>query len=250
MNKKCLDSRHRGTRVSGSGPASHMLVEKVWGGRALSRLFGIRLPKGKLIGECWLYNDEVVIKIIDVRRPLSVQVHPSGEKGKSELWYIIEAGKGARVLGGITLDEYKIKPSDWIYLPGGTVHTILPPAVLLEISQNNLTTYRLYDWGRGTRPLDIEKGLKALDINAKPKIYRKINSFSCPYFKVRLMKGHSFRINGVCLVLKGIVKVGDRILRKGEALLVKDIVHALAPAVVFSVSWITRSSRIRRCGRG
>lgn len=230
------------------GPASDMLlVEKVWGGRALSRLFGIRLPKGKHIGECWLYSGEVAIKLIDVRRPLSVQVHPSGEKGKSELWYIIEAGREAKVLGGITLDEYRIKSGDWIYLPGGTVHTILPPAVLLEVSQNNLTTYRLYDWGRGTRPLDIEKGLRAIDIKAKPRIYRDIDIFRCPYFKVRLMRGSHFRINGVCFVLSGVVSGG---FKKGNAFLTKDMVYALTKeAAVFSVSWITRSSKIRRCGR-
>lgn len=218
------------------GGASHILVEKVWGGRALGRLFGIKLPKNKLIGECWVYCGKVVIKLIDVRKPLSVQVHPKGKNGKSELWYIIKAGKSTRVLGGINLKEYKVRAGDWVYLSGGTVHTILPPAVLLEVSQNKLVTYRLYDWGRGTRPLDIKKGIKEIKINAKPKIYRNINSFKCPYFRIKLEKGNKFKINGVCFVLEGSVKAKDKIIKKGKALLVKGVVYALTKAIVFSVS--------------
>lgn len=187
-----------------------MFVEKVWGGRRLAKLFGKKLPKGKSIGECWLYCGKVVIKLLDVRKPLSVQVHP---KGKSEVWYVIEAGPSTRVLGGFTLEEYRVKKGDWIYIPSGTVHTILPPAVILEISQRSFTTYRLYDWGRGTRPLDIEKGLKVLDITAKPRIYRNIDSFKCPYFNVKLEKG---------------------------------TVHVSTDTGVFSVNWTTKSSKIRR----
>lgn len=193
------------------------LVEKVWGGRSLERLFGKKLPKGKLIGECWLYCGKVVVKLLDVRKPLSVQVHP---KGKNEVWYVIEAGHSTKVLGGFTLEEYSVKRGDWIYIPSGTVHTILPPAVILEVSQNYLVTYRLYDWGRGTRPLDLEKGLKAVNLTARPTIYRNIDSFSCPYFNIKLEKGDGFKT-------KAAVYAGDN-------------------KSVFSVSWITKSSKMRR----
>jgi len=168
-----------------------VLVEKIWGGRSLSRLFNKKLPKGKLIGECWPFYKKdypIVVKLLDVKKPLSVQVHPYGKNGKSELWYVVEAGKKSKVLGGINLFEYKAKRGDWVYLPGGTVHTILPPAVLFEVSQSNLVTYRLYDWGRGKRPLDLENGIKNIKINSGPKFYRNINYFKCKYFKIKKIK--------------------------------------------------------------
>lgn len=167
-----LGERDRGTRLSGLGPA--LTIRKVWG-----------TEKWLLYKKGW----PVVIKIIEVKKPLSVQVHPPGKKGKTELWYIFRAGKRTKVLGGIELREYKVKKGDWVFLPGGTVHTIFPPALLLEVSQNNLTTYRLYDWGRRRCRLDLEKALKAVDIKAKPKIYRDINSFKCPYFQVSKKAG-------------------------------------------------------------
>jgi mannose-6-phosphate isomerase len=221
---------------------AEVLVEKIWGGRSLAKIFNKKLPKGKLIGECWSFckkNNPIVIKLIDVKKPLSVQVHPYGKNGKSELWYILESGEKTRVLGGITLDEYKVRKGDWVYLPGGTVHTILPPAVLLEVSQSRLVTYRLYDWGRGSRPLDIENGIKNIKINSKPKFYRDINSFKCSYFKIKklkLEKGEVVKSKGVCFVLDGSVKTGNVIIDKGNARLVNKEIIALSKAVVFLVS--------------
>lgn len=206
-----------------------VFVEKVWGGRRLASLFGKKLPKGKSIGECWLHCGKVVVKLLDVKRPLSIQVHP---KGKSELWYVIEAGQSSRMLGGIALEEYRVKKGDWIYIPAGTVHTILPPAVLLEVSQKSFITYRLYDWGRGTRPLDIEEGLRALDIIARPKIYRNINSFKCPYFNIQRGRQGDLYI----------------VLKRGQAFVTKERAEIPKDAVVFSVNWTTKSSRISRSG--
>lgn len=229
-----------------------ILVEKIWGGSEIGKVFNnIKLPKGKPIGEWWVLCDKkcpIVIKIIDVKKPLSVQVHPFGKKGKTELWYILKAGKTAKVLGGIGLDEHKVKAGDWVYLPGGTVHTILPPALLLEVSQNKLITYRLYDWGRGTRPLDIEEGIKNINLDAKPLIYRNINKFNCEYFSIKLKKlrkGESFRIKGVCFVLEGAIQEGDNIIRKGEICSVNDKIKSLSYSEVFCVSWMTKSSKAR-----
>ena len=184
-----------------------MFIEKLWGGRALKRLFNKPLPPGKSIGESWeLWKRRfpIVVKLIDVKKALSIQVHPSG---KSELWYVIEAGRESKVLGGVTLQEYKINKGTWIYIPSGTVHTIFPPAVLLEVSQNKLITYRLYDWGRKRGPLEINKGLKALNPKAKLQVYRNINSFRCPYFKVELIELKKERIRNrtpyVYFVLEG-----------------------------------------------
>lgn len=202
--RKCLDSKHSQKSI---------FIRKIWG------------------SERWIFYKKgapVVVKIIDVKKPLSVQVHPSGERGKDELWYILKAGKGAKVLGGIDLKEYKIKSGDWIYLPGGTVHTIYPPAVLLEVSQGNLVTYRLYDWGRGTRPLNVGEGIRCLDVNAKPKIYRNIDLFRCPYFQVRFSRDE--RGKGVKVLP----------LEKG--------VYVLTYAGTFSVNWTTNISK--RCVSG
>jgi len=221
---------------------SEVFVEKIWGGRTLYKLFNKKLPKGKLIGECWSFckkNNPIVIKLIDVKKPLSVQVHPYGKNGKSELWYILESSSKTRVLGGVTLDEYKVKKNDWVYLPGGTVHTILPPAVLLEVSQSRLVTYRLYDWGRGSRPLDIENGIKNIKLNSKPKFYRNISSFKCPYFKInklQLKKGDRIKAKCVCFVLDGCIKSGNDIIDKGFARMVNKEIEAMCKSVVFLVS--------------
>lgn len=220
-----------------------IFIEKIWGGRSLKRLFNKSIPKGKRIGESWeLYDKKIpiVVKLIDVKEPLSIQVHP---RGKSELWYIIEAGKESRAIGGINLKEYKIKKGTWIYIPNGTAHTIFPPAVLLEISQNKLITYRLFDWGRKKRKLDVEKALSVLNPESKLRIYNNIKSFNCPYFKVKFLKLNKDKIynraENVYFVLKGKIKVGQEILKKGDTVLAtnKCSIEILSSSEIFKISY-------------
>jgi mannose-6-phosphate isomerase len=130
----------------------------------------------------------LLIKVIFAREKLSVQVHPDDRmarkygdpRGKTECWYVLDAGPGAQVAcglkPGVTLDDVKagiernaletslnlvdVSPGDMIFVDAGTVHSIWPGSILLETQQNCDLTYRMYDYGRG-RELHIAKSLEA-----------------------------------------------------------------------------------------
>lgn len=148
-------------------------------------------------GRCpWL------IKLIDARERLSVQVHPNartaeGGEPKTEAWYVLADTPGAAVYAGFqpgvdepalrraladaTLEDIMTKipvaRGDLIYVPGGLAHAIGAGCLLLEVQQNSNTTYRLYDWGRvGTdgrpRELHVEQAMRVMDWRARPQIVR------------------------------------------------------------------------------
>lgn len=142
----------------------------------------------------------LLVKIIDANDKLSVQVHPedsyaqvneNGELGKNEMWYIISAQPGARliydVIPGTTKESFEqavkdnninsclktieVLPGDVLNIPAGLVHAIGEGIVLAEIQQNSNTTYRVYDYDRvdkngAKRPLHLEKALDVIDFNA------------------------------------------------------------------------------------
>ena len=134
----------------------------------------------------------VLIKLIDAKDNLSVQVHPDneyaqrveGEYGKTEMWYIVDADEGAELLYGfkheITKEEFRerienntllevtesvpVKKGDVFFIRSGTLHAIGKGILIAEIQQNSNTTYRIYDYGRvgkdgKPRELHIEKAL-------------------------------------------------------------------------------------------
>lgn len=141
----------------------------------------------------------LLIKFIDANKKLSVQVHPTdeyakehenGELGKNEMWYILAAKPGAKLVygtrPGITrkdfkrsvkedrieecLNEVEVFPGDVLNIPAGLVHAIGEGIVLTEIQQNSNTTYRVFDYNRvdskgNKRPLHIEKALDVIDFN-------------------------------------------------------------------------------------
>jgi len=142
----------------------------------------------------------LLVKFIDASDDLSVQVHPdddyarlheNGEYGKNEMWYIMSAQPGARliydVIPGTTretlaqavkdnrigscLKYVEVYPGDVINIPAGLIHAIGKGIMLAEIQQNSNTTYRVYDFDRvdkngNKRPLHIEKALDVIDFNA------------------------------------------------------------------------------------
>lgn len=168
----------------------------------------------------------MLIKFIDAKSDLSVQVHPSdeyalvheGEYGKTEMWYILDCDDGACLYYGfsndVTRDEYEnaiksntltdmlnrvpVKRGDVFFIPAGTVHAIGAGIVICEIQQNSNTTYRVYDWGRvgkdgRPRQLHIEKALDVSDLHQAPErevIGDESNVLlaSCEYFTVRRLK--------------------------------------------------------------
>jgi hypothetical protein len=136
-----------------------------------------------------------LIKFIDARDDLSVQVHPDDNitdenghpLGKTEMWYIIEADEGAELIYGLNdnitesdfaqmvangdfasaLKRVQVKSGECYFMPAGQVHAIGKGILLAEIQQNSDTTYRLYDYGRldkdgKPRELHIEKALKVI----------------------------------------------------------------------------------------
>lgn len=147
----------------------------------------------------------LLIKLIDAKQPLSVQVHPSADnaeqlagEAKTEMWYILDTEKDAAVYAdvkpGVTkeqveqaitdntieplLNHLPVKTGDVIFIPGGRIHSIDTGCLIFEVQQNSDTTYRLYDWGRvGTdgqpRELHIEKALQA--INWTPDSFSRVS---------------------------------------------------------------------------
>lgn len=158
----------------------------------------------------------VLIKLIDAKENLSVQVHPSDEYalknensfGKTEMWYVISALEGAGLYVGFKEDEnkenvekylhdgtildhlnfFKVKEGDCYFIPSGTIHAIGKGVTLIEIQQNSNLTYRLYDYNRVDknglkRPLHIEKALNVIDYNKYQKEEKRDNLLcKCKYF--------------------------------------------------------------------
>ena len=138
----------------------------------------------------------LLIKLIDAKDNLSVQVHPSDEYalehehsfGKTEMWHIIDADEGAGLYVGLNddytkediekrlndgsileaLNFFKVQPGETYLINSGTIHAIGKGVRLIEIQQNSDLTYRLYDYLRkdkngNYRELHIEKALKVID---------------------------------------------------------------------------------------
>ena len=138
----------------------------------------------------------LLIKLIDAKENLSVQVHPSDEYalknensfGKSEMWHIISADEGSGLYVGLNnnyskddiekalnegtildyLNFFKVKPGDTFIINPGTIHAIGKGVRLIEIQQNSNLTYRLYDYNRvdqngNPRQLHIQKALDVID---------------------------------------------------------------------------------------
>ena len=138
----------------------------------------------------------LLIKLIDAKENLSIQVHPSDDYalkyeqsfGKSEMWHIISADEGSGLYVGLNRDYtkeeiekalkegtileclnfYKVKPGDTFIINPGTIHAIGAGVRLIEIQQNSNLTYRLYDYNRkdkdgNPRELHIKKALDVID---------------------------------------------------------------------------------------
>jgi mannose-6-phosphate isomerase len=142
----------------------------------------------------------LLLKLLDSRDALSVQVHPDdagaarlkeGELGKTEAWYILEADPGACIYRGVAsgvdraefaarlregtvgrcLKRLEVSPGEVYFLPAGTVHALGPGVRLAEIQQNSDTTFRLFDWNRvgldgKPRELHVENGLRVARLDA------------------------------------------------------------------------------------
>jgi len=213
--------------------------EKIWGGRKLEEVLGKRLPAGR-IGESWEVSDHgedvstvkngpyeglslrelrerfgeellgtlngngrfpLLIKFIDARDRLSIQVHPddayalrneSGELGKTEAWYVIWSDPGSELICGLSreisredflvkvrsgdiedfLMKVVVEPGDVAFISPGTLHAIGEGILIYEVQENSDLTYRVYDWGRvgpdgRPRELHIDRACEVIDFSPR-----------------------------------------------------------------------------------
>ena len=183
-------------------------------GRSIVEKYGRQLP--------------LLIKFIDAQQDLSIQVHPNDEmalkyhnkKGKTEMWYVIDAKPGSSLLAGfkqsITPDEYcrrvedgticdvlarhEVKAGDVFFIPAGRVHAICGGILLAEVQQSSDVTYRIFDYNRpgiDGKPRELHTQLAAEAINYQVlSDYRThysqapdqaIPVIECPFFNINVM---------------------------------------------------------------
>lgn len=188
------------------------LQERIWGGTKLADVFGYHLPSnqtgeawvisahpngpskirngalaGKTLLDAWQNHRELfgehenedyplLVKLLDAKTDLSVQVHPADDYaqevenepyGKTECWYVVDAEPGAEIVFGHhaqtkeqleqmidqgewdqLLRRIPVKKGDFVYVPSGAIHAIGAGIVILETQQSSDITYRVYDYGR------------------------------------------------------------------------------------------------------
>ena len=185
----------------------------------------------------------ILIKLIDAKSDLSIQVHPddtyaqiheNGQFGKSEMWYVLDAAKGARLVYGLrrsverdvirrsiesgTIEQYlqkiPVQKDDVFYVEAGTIHAIGAGVLVAEIQENSNLTYRLYDYNRVNkdgekRPLHVDKALEVANLsgNAEPRQPLRVLKYRpgcarellcrCRYFEVYRMLINTERCRGL-----------------------------------------------------
>ena len=212
--------------LSGVKGNESVVAEGPMAGKTITEL--VKEYKGALIGEHVYANtgDEfpLLVKFIDALQDLSIQVHPddelaaarhNGSKGKTEMWYVVDAAPGAHLLVGLkekitpeiyaekvadgtitdVLCRYDVKPGDVFFLPAGRIHAICGGCFIAEIQQTSDITYRIFDYNRPgldgkPRQLHTELAKDAIDYTVykdyrthySPVQNEEVEVVSCPYF--------------------------------------------------------------------
>ena len=173
-----LDNVGESWEISGVKDNETMVSEGDLAGQSLNDI--VRRYKGELVGKdnYERFGDEfpLLIKFIDARQDLSIQVHPTDEiahrqgkrRGKTEMWYIMNSEPDAKLYCGLkeqitpeqykekveddtitdALAQYSVKEGDVFFLPAGRIHAIGTGCFLAEIQQTSDVTYRIYDFKR------------------------------------------------------------------------------------------------------
>jgi len=173
------------------------VTEGIYEGKTLSQLWK---EEPGLFGNTNLDRFPLLIKIIDAKDDLSIQVHPddtyagkneNGSLGKTECWYILDCPEDAALVIGHNaaskeelasmiqdgkwnelIREIPVKKGDFLQIDPGTVHAIKGGLMILETQQNSDVTYRVYDYDRMTdgkpRELHIDKSIDVITVPAKP----------------------------------------------------------------------------------
>ena len=180
--------------VSAVPTSASVISNGIWKGRDLISVINEQ-PKailGKTVNEKYHGKLPLLVKFIDAKRDLSIQVHPKdemamrehGKMGKSEMWYVIKADEGAHLYAGFkqeinneeylrriadgtiteVLADHQVKAGDVFYLPAGRVHAICGGIMLAEVQQSSDVTYRIYDYNRpglDGKPRELHTALAA-----------------------------------------------------------------------------------------
>lgn len=173
------------------------IKEGVYEGTTLSKLWESR---PELFGNTGLDRFPLLVKIIDAKTDLSIQVHPddayakvneNGSLGKTECWYVLDCEEDSSLVIGHNakskeeladmihtgrweelIREIPVKKGDFIQIDPGTVHAIKGGLMILETQQNSDITYRVYDYGRLTngkpRQLHVNQSIDVITVPAKP----------------------------------------------------------------------------------
>lgn len=178
------------TTIAGDGRSLNQLVAELRDqlvGRANYRRFGNEFP--------------LLIKFIDARQDLSIQVHPTDEiahrqgkpRGKTEMWYVMASDPGAKLYNGLrqqltpeqykqmvaddticdALAQYPVSEGDCFFIPAGRIHAIGAGCFLAEIQQTSDVTYRIYDFNRrdkdgNLRQLHTREAAESIDYTVLP----------------------------------------------------------------------------------
>lgn len=223
----------------------------------------------------------LLVKFIDAREDLSIQVHPNDEqawerhasKGKTEMWYVVDADEGSTLRAGFAkqvtpeeyeksiedntitdlLAEYDIHAGDLFFLPAGRIHSIGAGAFIAEIQQTSNITYRIYDFNRADadgvmRELHTEQSKETIDYSVLPD-YRThyknaddecVELVSCPYFTTSLYnitKAHRIDLASLDSFLIVICTEGSGTItnESGEVLSIKQGETVLLPATTEAI---------------
>ena len=242
---------------------------RLWGGRRLADLLTAPLRGNDPIGEAWVLSDRadhssrvadgplkgqtigqvlkqfpeqvmgnlagrfrrfpLLLKFLDVREMLSVQVHPTDPAtAKTEAWVVLEAGIKSRIYAGLKAGSTEEglrgaiangtvannlacihpKTGDAVFLPAGTVHSLGDGVVVFEVQQNSDVTFRLFDWNHidpktgQPRPLQVDQALACINFGPSAKCLvapvvaetsplRRESLFHCDYFSLSRVRGES-----------------------------------------------------------
>lgn len=210
-------------------------------------------------------NFPILIKLIDAKDNLSVQVHPDneyarrveGEYGKTEMWYVVDCDPGATLLYGfkheISKEEFAariadntllevtnavpVKKGDVFFIEAGTLHAIGKGILIAEIQQNSNTTYRIYDYGRvgndgKPRELHVEKAKDVTNL-CPAKQYPETPVEEKDGYKIKLLSScEYFTTYRVDVETKAVLEADEKsfnsvLMLEGEAeIIANDIVKA------------------------
>ena len=211
--------------ISGVPGNETVVADGEYAGKKLNEL--VIEQKDKLVGKANYerFGDEfpLLIKFIDARQDLSIQVHPideiakrqGKERGKTEMWYIMDSDKDAKLYSGLkkqitpeqykamveddtitdALAQYEVKEDDCFFLPAGRIHAIGTGCFLAEIQQTSDVTYRIYDFKRkdkdgNYRQLHTKEAAECINYTVEDdyrthyehKKNEGVTLVECPYF--------------------------------------------------------------------